>query len=245
MNYAIIKRDEIAILSQNRCSGAVWAVYSILSSHCFKSNSCFPAIKTILELLHHSISERSVYAALQKLERIGLIKRAARTNRERFTLVMRKIANKVKESFKPKRRNMQNPAPHCRTSQHKIRRPLRGKKKSLLHKDEKHKIINKEQLKHDLEVKLLRKDSRNHFKSTEPGLGMNPGELWVNKCSLNLVMEANGTPDMFPVSKPPCNEAAVKALFSDFYPAMKHRDTIIKKFGKWLDFKGYEWLLNG
>ncbi len=246
MNYAIIRRDEIATLSQNKCSGAVWAVYSTLSSHCFKTNSCFPSIKRILELLHHSISERSVYAALQKLERIGLIKRAERTNRERFTLLMKQMVKKVKEVIKPKRRNLQNPAPDCRSSQNKKRRPY-GKRKNVdYHQHQKnHKIINKEEVQQELKEKAERErllkasQPRNHFKSTPFGTELDDGAIWINKLSLYLETGL----DCFKPSPPIDNLAAIKALFSDYYPAMKHRDTILKRWGKWLDFDGYEWIL--
>lgn len=47
-------------------------VYMVLCRHCNKDQECFPSKKTISEKL--SISERSVYSAIKKLEQSNIIK---------------------------------------------------------------------------------------------------------------------------------------------------------------------------
>ena len=87
--YSIISQPELSILSQ--LSKSQILVYLVLSQHTREADSaCFPSISRIMKLIGGAHHERTIYRALEALEKAGLIIRKHRKSLERFTLIVRK-----------------------------------------------------------------------------------------------------------------------------------------------------------
>ena len=99
--YSHINIHSLTELSKAKAPASVLYVYTALCSFDFKgSGYCFPKISTIAALLEHSLSERTIYWALNWLKEKGFLRTQSRTSRKRFELVLRKTASWLKRKAK-------------------------------------------------------------------------------------------------------------------------------------------------
>lgn len=100
MFHSQITAKELELLATNKCSGMQTHVYLALRSFTWKSNSCFPSISKISELLGNAYNRTSIHKALKALQDAGLIEIGSRTSKSRFILLARKIAYAAKQAVK-------------------------------------------------------------------------------------------------------------------------------------------------
>ena len=100
MFHSQITAKELELLATNKCSGLQTHIYLALRSFTWKSNSCFPSISKISELLGNAYNRTSIHKALKALKEAGLIEIGARTSKNRFILLARKIAYAAKQAVK-------------------------------------------------------------------------------------------------------------------------------------------------
>jgi hypothetical protein len=100
MFHSQITAKELELLATNKCSGMQTHVYLALRSFTWKSNSCFPSISKISELLGNAYNRTSIHRALKALQDAGLIEIGSRTSKSRFILLARKIAYAAKQAVK-------------------------------------------------------------------------------------------------------------------------------------------------
>lgn len=93
--YAQIESPEITKLATMKASGLASQTYMVLALHDWGSGSCYPSVKRIHKLLGGAYHKNSIMRALKWLEDNFFIKRKAKTSKERFTLLLRKVKDKI------------------------------------------------------------------------------------------------------------------------------------------------------
>ena len=98
--YSQINTAEIKSLAEKKAGGLATQIYLVLSAHCWKTNSCFPSISRISDMLGGAYHINSIHRALKWLEDNGFISRQAVRSSSRFVMKVRELTKMLGASPK-------------------------------------------------------------------------------------------------------------------------------------------------